>query len=151
MALPCHSSLQQLHFLSFLLKQAKDRGVLLPYFPSPAMWLSCKKPVECCTWSRTVNIPFIMEGMICCKGQRKQQPQGKKCSFSLPHCCCLLQMFSQANFTLWPLPLFLISVQLLWIFFLLCWYIRVLSFPTKQAGRINRVLSLKPQSVELTH
>lgn len=93
-------------FPSLLLKQAKDRAVFLPYSPSPALWLSCKKPVGCCTWSRTVNIPFIMEGGICCKGQRRQELQGKKLSFSLPHCCCLLKMFSTGKFHSLPPPTF---------------------------------------------
>lgn len=58
----------------------KLRTALPSHFPP--LWLSCKKPVGCCTWSRTVNTPLIMEGGICCKGHRKQQPQGKKCSFT---------------------------------------------------------------------
>lgn len=118
---------------------------------SPALWLSCKKPVGCCTWSRTVNIPFITEGGIFCKGQRRQQPQGKKCSFSLPPCCCLLKMFAQASFTLCPLPLFLINLQFLCGFFPSMLIHKSFVFSYKISWQNQQGSFSSAQSAELTH
>lgn len=125
----------------------KLRTVLCSF---PALWPSCKKPVGCCNCSRTVNISFIMEGVICVAKVRETSSSRERSAYFLSliavgFCRCLHRWVSFP-----PTHTFFLSP--LTFFPLLCWCIGVSwSFSTKQADRSNRILPLQPQSAKITH